>query len=57
MKCLHCVNEVEEERIEILSSRVCSRCARTTPSQPSLDPNIVCAEASKSGSNGFSPKD
>lgn len=57
MKCMYCINEVEEERVEMLNSRVCSRCAKKAPPQPSLDPNIVCAEASKSGSNGFSPKD
>ena len=57
MKCVYCANEVEEERVEMLNSRICSRCAKTAPPQPSLDPNVVCAEASKSGSNGFSPKD
>ena len=50
-----CGSLIDPERLEILpETRTCTSCSR----EPlRFDPNEVCAKASLSGSNGFSPKD
>lgn len=57
MKCLYCTRQVENERVEVLRSKVCSHCAKSAPPVAGLDPDVVCARASAAGGNGFSPKD
>lgn len=36
MKCTGCDNEVEEERIELLNSKVCSKCAHSGIAQSDI---------------------
>jgi hypothetical protein len=54
--CTDCGCEIPEERIEILPE--CTRCVACVTKRPDkviLDPEVLCAKASPSGQNGFSP--
>lgn len=57
MLCEDCHQEIAPERLEYLpNTKYCVKCAVNHP-PPTPDPNILCAKASASCSNGFAPKD
>lgn len=57
MKCCQfCGRGIDPERLEAIPETVrCIECARKFPEPPKHDPNVVCAVASPSGQNGWSP--
>ncbi len=55
-KCSTCGVEIPAERIEILPEATrCVKCAAKSPEPSRFDPDEVCAKASPSGQNGWSP--
>jgi hypothetical protein len=55
--CEDCSKIIPVERLEALpNTKYCVNCAANHP-LPTPDPNILCAKASLSSQNGFSPKD
>lgn len=58
MNCSKCGGVIDPERLEALpDTRLCIDCARANPEGLRHDPNEVCARASPSGQNGWSPSD
>ncbi len=54
--CITCEKPIPAERLEAFPEAVrCVRCATLHPEPPRFDPNEVCAKASPSGQNGWSP--
>jgi hypothetical protein len=55
--CEDCGEIIPVERLEVLpNTKYCVKCSISHP-LPDPDPNILCARASLSSQNGFSPKD
>ncbi len=56
--CAGCGVEIPVERLEILPDTThCTHCAEGLPRIVQFDPNVVCAQASSTGRNGFARND
>lgn len=55
--CQNCGVVINPERLEALpETKVCKECSAKGPQLNWFDPNVVCAQASPSGQNGWSSK-
>lgn len=55
-KCSVCGKEIQPERLEILpNTPFCVKCSGSHAPAVVHDPNTLCAKASPSGANGWSP--
>lgn len=55
--CVVCQEQIDPERLEAKPEAVnCITCARKFPEPLKHDPNVVCAQASPSGQNGWSSR-
>lgn len=56
--CLNCGDQLPLARLEFFPDTVyCVKCVDKCGPQKFFDPNVICAKASLSGQNGFSPRD
>ena len=56
MKCEVCGNLIPKERLEIVPNcKYCVGCTDEHSPQKIYDPIVICAQASPSGQNGWSP--
>ena len=56
--CIICGSSIPLARLDIIpDTQYCTGCVDRHGPKKVHDPNVICAKASLSGSNGFSPKD
>jgi len=57
MNCRICKGEIPAERLDAIpSTTLCVDCSVGNPPKVVHDPDELCAKASPSGANGWSPK-